>query len=205
MKLSEFEKFCSVDKEKPMLTKSFNQGDYRYATDEYIVIRILNTEACKILENEKLPNMDALKWDHSEITKWQSLTNIDSSMIDKCVFCKGTGRVNVCHECDGDGEVNAETEYSSYLCDCATCNGKGSIGIGDEDSNECEDCEASGLNYSYRFKVNNRLVVYRQLKKIMTLPKLQIADYGEPNEIMRFKFDGGEGLIMPVYVSKGQD
>jgi len=36
------------------------------------------------------------------------------------------------------------------------------------------------------------------LARLSTLPGLQLSKYGEPTETIRFKFDGGDGLVMPM-------
>lgn len=42
---------------------------------------------------------------------------IDQIKVRKCKICEGLGVAKVCHECNGAGEVETETEYNTSAAD----------------------------------------------------------------------------------------
>ena len=63
----------------------------------------------------------------------------------ECGTCKGTGKAtrDTCEECDGDGEVDAETGYSTYHgLECKSCDGDG-FKLYRGGNHDCPDCHGS--------------------------------------------------------------
>lgn len=84
-----------------------------------------------------------------------------------------------CSNCGGFG-MEHECPDCTHLCD--ECGGKGS----------CEKQQAT--------QVGTHTLDARFLRKIAALPNPIIAMNGETNNAVPFKFDGGEGLVMPMRV-----
>lgn len=66
-----------------------------------------------------------------------------------CEICNGSGKAttNKCPECDGDGAVDAETEYNTYHdLKCKTCDGKG-LEVNLRTDQDCPRCDGNSVAY----------------------------------------------------------
>lgn len=78
---------------------------------------------------------------------------------------------------------------------CETCEGTGMYECG---ACTCEDCEGAGDILEYiSIQVGTRLLSDVYLRKIALLPNPIIGLTGDARSAVRFKFDGGEGVLMP--------
>ena len=91
--------------------------------------------------------------------------------------------------------------------DCKSCGGTGSIRVecADEISVSCPYCKGSGRRQFVRLKWENRYLNDDLLRQIAELPGLAFSAVGQPAEVVRFRFDGGEGLMMPMTAPKPGD
>lgn len=74
-----------------------------------------------------------------------------------CEECHGSGksRRQTCPECDGDGEVEAETDYSTYDgLQCKTCDGEGWVLGCKSEIRDCVVCSGSGKTYKQGQRVS---------------------------------------------------
>ena len=71
-------------------------------------------------------------------------------------------------------------------CYCPCC--------GEED---CGKCDGSG-HAKASVKIGERTIDARFLRKIATLPNVEIAPEGLKDTAMLFRFDGGVGCVMPI-------
>lgn len=120
-----------------------------------------------------------------------------------CIDCKGLGKrsTKTCPECEGEGDVIAETAYNDYEVECRTCGGDGEV---DSDYPE-KDCEACG-GKGKRWTDNDRMKVEgvpfdmnpNLMSRIAGVSDMQIAVI-ESSDISRsiaFKCPDGIGIIM---------
>ena len=164
MTISELKRFCGRDPFRPYLDNPISRGEWTYATDGHIAVRVPRTEKTIDTPNyyppiETLPFADAK-------TIFTPVPNIIFPETDmrECERCNGRGRQHDCPNC---------------MCECENCAGTGmeyeqvSVGIG-----------AAVFNAKY-------------IALILRLPNLQFA---APQKVdpMMFRFDGGDGLIMPM-------
>lgn len=64
-----------------------------------------------------------------------------------CTACSGSGRgTELCPECNGEGEVNAETDYNTYEVTCKSCCGKGRS-LAEDRKKRCEACDGAGKRF----------------------------------------------------------
>lgn len=197
----DLEKFCRKSDYfgTETLKEPFSEGNYTYAADGSILIRVDKIpeimmeypyiKAGKILEENKI--------DGNEI--WIDLPKFE--IIEKnCTECDGTGKIIVCKECNGEGGLEFSSDYNDYDVECKSCFGKN---IKDE---KCEDCEGIGKYKEYSNPVF--FVVFHLLEKVMVngmylemiqdLPNIKIALQDSLEKPIKLKFDGGIGLLMPM-------
>jgi hypothetical protein len=170
----------------------FSVGDFTYATNGYLIVRVDRLQSWG--ETESAPNVARLNWDHDSIGLWIDPPQAEDISPEACKPCKGTGKLSVCPECHGHGEVEAETDFNTYECDCATCNGSGKV---DGGSHLCDDCLGSGEYLETKVPWRDGGITMKALRLASALPGIQFSTYGTAEEVVRIKFDGGVGLLMP--------
>lgn len=119
-----------------------------------------------------------------------------------CVSCGGSkkARKENCEECDGEGEVDAETDYNTYHgMECKTCNGEG-VTIwtgGDED---CPDCNAAGEVYprGSMVDIGGVLINPSYLSLIVNEEGLMVSPSPEEH-MLYFKAGDSEGVILGIH------
>ncbi len=187
--------FCAKSKDDPRtyLYKPFLIGEYIYATNGHVAIRVKN--------DGSLPEV-------AEIDKVKTISNyfqsLSSDFIDipsipnpePCKHCQGSGKWNEkieCDECDGDGEFIHGSHYYS----CKECDGEGKIETGNK-VGICDSCEGSGHSRMQHMQIGIASFAVRYIIKISALPGIKFCKPIHQNDIATFVFDGGEGCIMPV-------
>lgn len=157
--------FCSTDPVRPYLHKPFSRGEWTYATNGHICVRVPRRLDAPEQDN---PNAEKL-FDTISASAMRLLRSIafPELISRECECCGGRGTVHDCPDC---------------ACDCESCGGDGevqekaSVGIGIADYNA------------------------KYVKQLTALPGLVIASDAAPAEPLFFRFDGGEGLLMPMRV-----
>jgi hypothetical protein len=205
--------FCSTSSyNHGRLAAPYSYGDYTYATNGHILIRV--PRLADAPENENAPKVwtgDIAELFNREPAEWVPVPEVDYDG-DECEVCGGTGTALLCPECEGEGEVFPETKYSIYEGqDCATCEGNGQIsqqawndfvkghkfkGQAIEDS--CDECIGTGIESTKASQViNGSRISEKYLWMVGELPGAELGIF-EPEAAVRFRFDGGDGLIMPM-------
>lgn len=187
-------KFCATRDTRKHLFAPFRLNGCIYATDGAIAIRVpddgSNVANCKS-GLEKIEHFFQMP----ENLLFQQIPLLNIPL--KCAECSGTGFVHYvhveCRECDGKGEFN----YGSHDYDCKECNGSGeyrSVTLGTK--NECTQCDGSGNQSIQAVAIGNTFLNHKYLVKMNSLPNCTVATNGKIERSF-FKFDGGEGVIMP--------
>jgi hypothetical protein len=180
------ESFCSD--EKKYLSTPYNIGDYTYATDGLVAIRVARNK----------------KYDKE--TGPKSIEKIlPSKIIDECNIW--TDRYSVgdsipipCTDCHGKGIIIALSNSGiRYEIECKLCHGKKEKhtalkmkSVRAKDSDETTELLCFG----------NILIAPKLFSRVAKLPKLEISTDNQ-NEIwkpMCFRFDGGIGIICKTNV-----
>lgn len=193
MDIKELKSFC--DSDRHAMKQPFSIGNYTYATDGHICIRVKRLN--EINENEYAPNPNKiLVWDHNKIEKWFDLPKYNLDDFSYCSACQGTGKATECEECEGAGEI--ECESCSHKSDCNSCDGSGGYPGGD---NICYSCKGTKKDTKYKgveWRGKETLIAIKYLIMLGDLKECKISDKGVHSDAIRFKFDGGEGLLMPL-------
>ena len=196
----DLQKFCSKDSIRININKPFSEGIYTYATNGHIIVRVPRIEG--VGEQETSDKFNPVKPEplFASIPDYPYFTipDIPEPSFDECSKCAGTGKVKVCPECDGDGEVHFSTRYNNYDCDCETCGGDGVFVKGKGNENTCEKCDGEGKIYKRENSIaSGRLYQNIYLSWLKELPECLLAETPglAPGH---FKFTGGDGLLMPL-------
>ena len=197
-------KFCSENLTRTNMTTPWSTGTYSYATNGHMIVRV--PRLAEVPERDDAPPTDYL-FPYKEPPEWIPLSTIAMPDIapeteKTCPDCNGAvGDEGAdCPECDGDGIVEFDNEYSDYEIDCKTCNGEGKV-------KECETCNSTG---KIKVKSLNPVAVggeHFQLNYLLTLKSLPNCKIG-PNPALPLKqtpfvFYGGDGLLMPMNLAGG--
>jgi hypothetical protein len=168
-------------------------GPYTYATDGKVIVRV---PADKHYEAPvDFPLVDRLPWDHDQLGEWVQLPILDIKPRN-CLACKGTGKTTVCPECEGEGEVCFSNDFNTYDFPCETCGGSRVISGGTDLCYLCRGTLQHVRHESFPWQRGKVNAHYVHLLK--DLPGIQFSIHGEVIDPIRFRFDGGCGLLMPI-------
>jgi hypothetical protein len=176
------ELFCSSD--RPELARPFSAGSWSYATNGHILVRVARRD--DVAEIPNAPNAAAVcetvKWprrykplpeiDLSEPFEWDE--ELECQFLD-CGWCRGKGKKHDCPNCK---------------CECPQCSGTG----------KCKFCNGTGKYTVKRLKsarIGSASYNSRYLSWLSSLPSAEIGPPHKKNPLA-FRFDGGEGLLMPL-------
>jgi hypothetical protein len=117
-----------------------------------------------------------------------------------CAVCGGTGKAaeTLCKECHGDGEVELESDYNEYSCECKSCDGMGTL-IEKGGDDKCQRCHGEGSLYNERDYVTvlGVHVNPNYLNLIINVPEIGVFSCPEKREL-HFKLGDVRGIIMCV-------
>lgn len=199
--------FCSTDETRPALQRPFNLGEYSYATDGRILIRVARLEEVPPREGESpVGNPDAVIPEGHGYEpaicppKWEEFKEVRST----CKRCDGTGKSNTCPDCDGEGEI--ECPECLHEHECERCHGQGIIKAKDPATGDpCENCDGTGYNEDDFVVALNGGMTFVNLKYLRLahrLPNLKMS-FRDRLSTIRLEFDGGVGALMPMNLSAG--
>ncbi len=183
-------KFCSKREHHIQhgINEPFSRGEYTYATDGVVCIRV--PRQADVTSEKGPPAEELFTKAEAQPEAWQPIPPFELTQH-TCADCGGKGYVRLCNYCKGQG--------------CKRCNNSGAVGCDKEHSSVlemCEDCYGTGTVK----EVGNNIVdgsagkvrissIY--LDMIKELPNVQISPF-DSTSVFRIRFDGGEGLLMPM-------
>jgi hypothetical protein len=200
--------FCSTDPSRPELHNAFTRGDFTYATDGHILVRVPARPGIPDLDPDKPPKFAGLiaslepRWLDPD-AKMAPLPECEIIRRDikPCKACGGRGRVKTCGRCRGLGTI--ECGECGHENDCGNCRGNGALRVSDPaDANAtCDHCGGDGIAGSKpyviaRFAEQDFNASHIDL--IRSLPSVVFA-FGDGKGPAVFRFDGGAGALMPTY------
>lgn len=192
MNAIDLKQFCADGNDFRGLGHPYSDGQYTYASNGHIAVRVPLRE----------PADDGqTKIGASIIRATQALFNDESLFVECgpipacsmpndsiCPFCLGEGIYSKCPDCDGFGIV----EYDEREETCDTCEGKRTDVV-------CNGCNGSGKHFFARIKLTKQIgIAWGYLRIIESLPDAQINLSGGAADVIRFRFSGGLGAVMPV-------
>ncbi|MEW6614003.1 MAG: hypothetical protein AB1401_00805 [Thermodesulfobacteriota bacterium] len=190
MKAEILQQFCDIDRED--MKKPYSEDDFTYATNEHILIRVPRMDGIEeSLKGPVIKEKAVAIYFSKEPTQWFPVSPIYVEQ-ELCLNCKGTGRLYTCHECEGEGQVIPWTDWNDYdEQTCRTCDGNGQLEAA------CIKCDGTGKIWNDKsVPIGGVYFSDRYLSWLYQLPNCEIGPFGTKDPA-RFRFDGGEGLIMP--------
>lgn len=190
--------FCGKDDNREYLHQPFNLGNRTIATNGHMML-----STPKYGEHKECPDkISGIITKFINELKTLSFAPIpDIKMPEKviCSSCGGSKKavIKYCEECDGDGWVDATTEYNTYYgLDCKTCDGNGNEVIvgGDKD---CPTCEGKGNVFpsikivdicGVKINMNFLSMIYEE-------KNLEVSA-GKEKHVLYFRSGNNEGVIM---------
>jgi hypothetical protein len=161
--------FCSKDSYRPMLHKPFSRGEFSYACEGAMMIRVARRD--DVPEIEGAPHAEKVfdpQWKDGEFEALPADFPVPDRAEDDCRECDGHGSgIHDCPDCD---------------CDCEVCDGTGKV-------------EAEAYVSVRGRTVNAKFV---RLIKMLPNPKFAVEFPKDENAPISFAFDGGCGLLATV-------
>ena len=169
--------FCSRDESRPYLTKPFSRGDWTYATNGHICVRVPRIEG--VGEIKPVPGYKVYETAEgffrdipSEGFKALPPVNLPDNSDAPCAECDGRGSAHDCPSCQ---------------CPCSDCDGTGHLPAG------------HGISVG----IGGAIYHGRYIAQLQALPGVTVSP---PSKIIGisdyraafFRFDGGEGILMPL-------
>lgn len=188
---SDLQAFC--DPTYSRCKMPFVRAGHTYATDARVCIRIPTEEA----DTEgKFPDTHRLGWSGCALAN-EPWPNIEVNPIEhNCDECYGTGKAEEdCDRCRGAGWLHCH--HCDNESDCKKCDGDGVV-VGDS---PCEECGGTGKRLSLRdvhVSIGSATISGHYHKLIAALPNARVTLPTEPCDMLSFRFDGGEGLLMAI-------
>ena len=167
--------FCERNAMRLWLSEPFGVGEYTYASNCHILVRVPRSEwPSYYLPEEARPASfpTLLEWLDGSPAMAPLPAIPPGPFYEKCFMCSGSGEVD--YDCCG-----------------------GHIG-------ECDECDGEGVIEKHTFyRFGSRSFNARYLRMIQALPDAQLAIDGPKMDAALFTFTGGRGLLMAVSEDKG--
>lgn len=192
----DLKKFC--DPERPALVRPFTHGEFTYATNGRVLVRVAKCD-----NEPNLPGVPTMESAESVlyvvgiVTEWQPLSvEIPPMRYNDCPDCKGFGKFDKCHDCSGEGVI--ECCSCGHEKNCRSCKGEG-VFPSSNGKTACKDCDGKGkvedppsVQLGYDHVCSKYLALIAELPNVVIAPNV----HGHIRQIP-FKFNGGIGAIMP--------
>ncbi len=162
--------FC--DEEIPNFKEPWTKGNWTYATNGKICIRVPAVDGVE--ENAFTPQADRLFDTAFAPKQWSPVPKVEKPEQPKEIECD---------ECEGSGKSDEnQCEFCGKYPECEECGGSGKI----MKPPLVKKKEIDGVIFDEKY-----------LYLIQKLPGIEIGVNSLP-DASRFRFDGGEGLLMPM-------
>ncbi|BEV44809.1 hypothetical protein [Afipia carboxidovorans] len=169
----DLQKFCGSDDTLSLLSKPFTQGAYTYATDRAVIVRVPKVDGVAQLDSVVAIDADR-PFKHFSDQSFAPLPKLNLPPL-------SGPKVVACTECDGRG-----TEHDCPDCNCV-----------------CDACDGTGKE-EVETKISTSLggatLQLKYVHLIASLPRVEISTQlaASLNGPVFFRFDGGEGALMPM-------
>lgn len=180
---------------REILLKPFRVGDFVYASNGHWIARVAADGVQAEYITDKHPKNVVELFDSAPTDGFVPLPELEDP--GKCERCNGFGRgfTNKCESCKGEGYFY----HHDDMYTCKPCDGEGETfrasAVGPD---ACYFCMGLGVAVQTMkgAKVGEQTYGAHYLWSLRKLPGIEIAP-GAPEKAARFRFEGGEGLLMP--------
>jgi hypothetical protein len=190
--------FCSNDEARTNIQTPFSSNGFTYATSGFFLVRIKGDFGYETNDiSDKIDKICPINKVAEEL--YTEIPDTKETIIIKdCPDCSGVGKYDVCPECKGEGTVYWTSDRGyDYEDTCGMCFGSKKT---DDSKVNCETCLGAGkIKHDKGIYVGSKYLNARLLSIIKSLPGSKIAPEAvEELKPVPFKFDMGEGIIMPM-------
>ena len=190
---SGLDRFCGIEDLREWLNAPVLIGGTVYRSNGHILVCAPPEAGREYATNEwgvkREPDKLMAQWRDGEFAPLPKLPHPQT-----CLFCKGAGflPMSKCTDCKGEGTFR----HGWHEYDCKECDGDGRVRDDDNGTlSACHGCGGLGHERS-SFKVNDVSFDLVYLHWIAALPNPLVAVRGKADPLT-FRFDGGDGLLMP--------
>lgn len=192
--------FCA-DSDRPTLMEIFYSDGYAVATDGHMMVRAKGIEV-PVIPNT--PDINKVLKGIDFDVEYESLPVKDIEELgEECSDCEGKGEVfkqKIECYCDDDGDVEFEDEGGHYYCcECKNCEGKGYTLEESKTPMTCNACSGTKMSNDVFLFNGKKRYNSNYLIRIARLPGFKFPlDIGEALAATPFKWEYGDGIIMPM-------
>lgn len=171
----DLKQFCSTDPGRPYLHEPCSRGDFTYATNGHIGVRVPRRD--DVPENPKFPDlqrvMDLIPAREFVAAPPVKLPRLEITE-EHCSLCDGRGTEHDCPDCE---------------CVCEDCNGEGVVTVSSDDGHYAN--------------IRHATFMLKYVRQILALPGIALPTVIPDHGPMPFHFDGGMGVLMPIMEGYG--
>lgn len=146
-------KFCSFDRHRSHLSAPFTIGDYTYASNGHIGIRVPRRD--DVPEGDPKTLSLAKTFADGDALEFRPLPDVPIAPpldLPRCQTCRSSGKIVDCELCGGTGEHKCDCEHCDRGCD--DCDGYGNAPAGfnaePAEVRVCDDCDGFGRKHDER-------------------------------------------------------
>lgn len=165
MSALDLKQFCSKDRFREAIVEPFSRGEWSYATNGHLLIRVPRRN--DIAEIEKAPHIEHLWPKEAPNYRVPSTLVLPPPKEEDCRTCDGRGTKHDCPDCG---------------CDCDDCGGTGHIST-DRNVGIMVGKTPIAMRYA------------RVLLSLSGIQVDDISALVDSVFVMRFRFDGGDGIL----------
>ena len=174
MKKEELQKFCFMGEGKDKIKVPWTDGGFTYATDGHICIKVPALSDIPIEPNPV--NAEKVFRESQQPSEWFPVPRVAKPKIPK---------ETVCSDCEGSGkDDDNRCPVCGHIMDCPECEGTGKV--------------KEGILPRY-LQIGHQSFDEKYLYMIQGFPNVKIGP-ATGKIAARIKFDGGEGLLLPVKI-----
>jgi hypothetical protein len=207
---------CDRDAQRYALDKPFVQREFAFASDARIALRLDDAKAGDVAKG-KLPNAAELFAEHDFTdcrAEWSGEPVEQQCCDATCLSCLGEGILGESHDCKHCYGIGSEwtKEYRDdsylerdqegggmlYCYECPHC-------IDGRDGIRCKACGGRGtVDGPGCVQIDGRRIANRYFHIVSQLPDIRFAFTRKRaqnkgmSDVVRFRFAGGVGLLMPI-------
>lgn len=163
----DLQQFCGTDETRPYIMKPFSFGDFSYATNGHIMVRVPKMEGVEAPSKKFNADKPLQGVEQASFVPPTFKLPPQPSEEDECTDCDGRGYEHDCPHCE---------------CTCRACDGTG---------NQAAEGKLTTTFEGITFAL-------RSVRKMLSLPSIEIAKPGESGAPLLFRFEGGVGALMPM-------
>jgi hypothetical protein len=199
--IQQLQTFCAVNDSREHRNKPHRIGDFVYALNGYMVIRVpfelvTGIEAGSLSSAAPESNQYVYLFDNRKpVGERIEIPKPVRTVENTCLRCDGKGKdyeARHCEDCNGNGEFT----HGEHIYSCKECDGSGKKANYKEISLTCDTCLGSLFDKYKAAPVGKHYYDMRYLAIASALPNVRIeASPEKDTSLVKFFFDDGEGFI----------